>query len=491
MNIQISDLELISTANLGSKEFYRVSDNYRYCGWIDHPHCLIEKSSGRHLILRGKDAEAIQLCNGKIDCSLELIPTSFKDGIKHLTKLGYIEACEAGRENKDPYVLYQNREINFLTWAVTGGCNLKCRHCFLSAPNAKYGELTTDACMRIIDDMANCGVTNIAITGGEPLFRNDIRTLIKYITNKGIVLSGIATNGTLVTDSFLDFLEEIDCHPQIKMSYDGVNGWHDWLRGIPGSERLLISAYQRLYERGFHTGTSMTVHKGNSELIFDTIQKMTECHSELFKANVVLNVGEWGSFAAGMEMNYKELFESYLKTIGQLYAAYPDGMPLTVLLNRFITINKGSVDYRLIPVLKPCTTFCDLRACESTYRRFHISGDGRIQPCLLMSSVDEQHLRLPFVQEKGLVACMNDPAFLEMSEITVGQVYDHNSGCKDCKYSAYCAGGCRAMGCIEKQSDYLSKDISACLFFKGGYIDRVVSLINSVCPKAKCINFDI
>lgn len=488
MSIQLSDLELLSKASIGQSVFYRVSDKYRYCGWTDHPHCLIEKHTGRHIILRGKDATAIQLCNSRIDCSLDIIPKVWKSGIDSLLEKGYILPCTSYDDNVAPYIHFNNREINFITWAVTGDCNLKCRHCFLSAPGAKYGQLSTEDCMKIIDELASCGVTNIGITGGEPLFRRDIRALIQYMKDKDIVLSGIATNGTLVTDSFLDFLDEINCHPEIKMSYDGVDGWHDWLRGIPGSERQLLSSYQKLKQRGFSTGTSMTVHKGNIDLIFDTLNKMVEYGSGLFKTSKVFDVGEWGTFGKGMGITDKELFEAYLKTIEKLYNLYPDGMPLNIILNRFIRIEKGQVNYRLLPLQTPCQNFGALHSCESMYRRFHISGDGRIQPCLVMSSVEEQHKKLPLVHVDGLSACLDSSEFLDIAAIKVADVYDHNPSCKNCKYSCYCAGGCRAMGCIEDHADYYHKDSSTCLFFRGGYMERTISLIRRVCPDAKCTN---
>lgn len=488
MSIQLSDLETLSKASIGQSQYYRVSPEYRYCGWVDRPHCLIEKQTGKHILLKGVEASAIQLCNGRIDCSLYIIPEAWKSGILSLFQKGYIAFSSSVVDDCEPYVLYNNREINFVTWAVTGGCNLKCRHCFLSAPGAKYGELSTDDCFKIIDDLAACGVTNIGITGGEPLFRKDIRLIIQRIIEKGIVISGIATNGTLLTDSFLDFLDSIDCHPEIKMSYDGVNGWHDWLRGIPGSERLLLSSYQRLKQRGFRSGTSMTVHKGNIRDIFDTLEKMVEYGSSLFKASKVFDVGEWGTFGDGMGVSDKELFEAYLDTIEKLYTTYPEGMPLNIILNRFIRIENGQIDYRLLPVQVPCKSFGNLHACESMFRRFHISGDGSIQPCLVMSSVEEQHNKLPHIHIDGLVSCMNNPDFLRIAAIKVQDIYDHNPQCNDCKFSCYCGGGCRAMGCIEKQSNYYQKDSSACLFFRGGYFDRTISLIKRISPEAKCLN---
>lgn len=53
-----------------------------------------------------------------------------------------------------------------------------------------------------------------------------------------------------------------------------------------------------------------------------------------------------------------------------------------------------------------------------------------------------------------------------------------NPECDACPWFGHCAGGCRALamhGTIERgePTDYFATDPTACLFFKGGWYDRV------------------
>lgn len=485
-----SDLELLSSA-ISEGEFYCISDAYRHCGWIDYPHSLIRRKTGEHVLLKGDHAEALCYCNGKIACNSFAIPDKIKKSIHWLESLGYIRKCSYGEDTSLPYVFYNNREINFLSWAITGACNLRCRHCFVSAPDAKFGELSTEDCLKIIDEIASCGVTILLITGGEPLFRKDLPTLLGRMKEHEIVLIGIGSNGTLVNDRILDLLDSLDYHPEFKMSYDGVEGWHDWLRGIPGTEDRLLSSMRKLQDRSFSTMITMTVHKGNLPLMIPSLLKMKEYGCSFFKTNKMFDNGEWLKFGAGKEVSYEETYEEYLQVIKYLYTNFRDGMPLTVLLSPFITINKGEINYRLVSVLNPHMPPERTLACSSMYRHFHISGDGTIQPCLVMSSIDYQHKKLPYVHKDGLIACMNDPQFLRIAGVKIQEVLDHNPECTDCKYAKYCIGGCRAFGCMDNATDELNRSLANCIFFRDGYAKRTVELISELCPEAKCINVDI
>lgn len=67
----------------------------------------------------------------------------------------------------------------------------------------------------------------------------------------GIRITTIYSNGKLVTEELLDKLEERGIYPEFNMSYDGVDGWHDWLRGIDGAGQIAEEAFLRRKKRGF------------------------------------------------------------------------------------------------------------------------------------------------------------------------------------------------------------------------------------------------
>src|SRR6056297_647542 len=91
-------------------------------------------------------------------------------------------------------------QLRLVAWETTRNCNLSCRHCRASARHGSYfGELDTDACRRLIDQIAQAGRPIVILTGGEPLLREDIFEIADYGTRRGLKMV-MAPNGTLITE---------------------------------------------------------------------------------------------------------------------------------------------------------------------------------------------------------------------------------------------------------------------------------------------------
>ncbi len=89
------------------------------------------------------------------------------------------------------------RSINYLRISVTEACNFRCIYC---APNGhghiSVSPLTPDEIARIVRAAVPLGITNIRLTGGEPLLRRDIVEIVRAISEvDGIRDLGLTTNG--------------------------------------------------------------------------------------------------------------------------------------------------------------------------------------------------------------------------------------------------------------------------------------------------------
>ena len=68
-------------------------------------------------------------------------------------------------------------------WIYTNNsCNLKCKHCLVSAGEEEKDKLSATDIIRVVDEAKSLGVRRFYFTGGEPFLRHDIFTLINYIT---------------------------------------------------------------------------------------------------------------------------------------------------------------------------------------------------------------------------------------------------------------------------------------------------------------------
>ena len=98
-----------------------------------------------------------------------------------------MESCEEPQpiEKRQYYKYYHNRYVRSIFWSITGKCNYRCRHCFMDAPEGALGELSTQQAFDLIDQMAECGVLQVDITGGEPFVRKDFWQLVDRIRSMG------------------------------------------------------------------------------------------------------------------------------------------------------------------------------------------------------------------------------------------------------------------------------------------------------------------
>lgn len=96
-----------------------------------------------------------------------------------------------------------NREINYLRLSVTDLCDLRCIYCMPEEGIDKIPHnniLTFEEIEEIVRIVADLGVHKVRITGGEPLIRKSIETLIEKINHiPGITDIGLTTNATLLS----------------------------------------------------------------------------------------------------------------------------------------------------------------------------------------------------------------------------------------------------------------------------------------------------
>ena len=126
-------------------------------------------------------------------------------------------------------------QLRMVAWELTRSCNLACVHCRASSERGPYpGELTTEECHRVMDEIASFSKPVIILTGGEPLLRPDLFDLAAYGSAKGLRMV-MATNGTLLTEEIIQKLKASGIQ-RISISIDGPDAeTHDAFRKVKGS----------------------------------------------------------------------------------------------------------------------------------------------------------------------------------------------------------------------------------------------------------------
>jgi cyclic pyranopterin phosphate synthase len=94
------------------------------------------------------------------------------------------------------------REIKSLRVSVTDKCNFRCRYC-MPAEGLEWLErdelLSFEEIERLVRVLARMGVDEVRLTGGEPLVRRDLPTLVEMLAaTPGVRDLSLTTNGVLL-----------------------------------------------------------------------------------------------------------------------------------------------------------------------------------------------------------------------------------------------------------------------------------------------------
>jgi cyclic pyranopterin phosphate synthase len=118
-----------------------------------------------------------------------------------------------------------NRNINYLRISVTDRCNLRCTYCMpeKGIQLLSHKDILSFNEIRDFTEVAVAnGVTKVRITGGEPLVRKGITTLIRMISDiNGIKDLSMTTNGVLLKQ-FAHELSVAGLH-RVNISLDTIN----------------------------------------------------------------------------------------------------------------------------------------------------------------------------------------------------------------------------------------------------------------------------
>jgi len=128
-------------------------------------------------------------------------------------------------------------------WEVTRACSLACRHCRAEANLSRHPlELNTDEAFRFIDQVARCRPTLFVMTGGDPIRRQNLETLIRYATDRDLRVSLSPSATPEFARADLGELKEAGVQ-RISLSIDGASReTHDKFRGVPGTWNWTMEA---------------------------------------------------------------------------------------------------------------------------------------------------------------------------------------------------------------------------------------------------------
>jgi len=262
------------------------------------------------------------------------------------------------------------RKIEYLRLSVTDLCNLRCRYCMPPGGVDKLEHariLRIEELLEIARTASEMGIRKIRLTGGEPLVRKGILSLIRGIRDlPGISTLSLTTNGILLNGQ-AGILKEAGLD-RVNISLDTLD--REKFRQITGSDRLaeVLNGLREAREAG------LTPLKVNVVLIRDfnreEIPRFAALAAELdleVRFIELMPLGESAGWTEGRYLSNRAVLEA-LPGLVRLEET-EKGSPAEVWA---LPEGRGRIG-----LINPIShKFC------GDCNRLRVTSDGRLLPCL-------------------------------------------------------------------------------------------------------------
>lgn len=156
-----------------------------------------------------------------------------------------------------------NREIDYMRISLTDYCNLQCSYCGTgSLGNVSKRLLSKEDILMICRQAVRLGICHFKLTGGEPLLRSELTSIVRELKElPGVATVTLTTNGTLLSgriqelvDAGLDAvtvsLDTLCAEKYAKIT--GVDCHLQVVKAIRESSRLLQTKINVVLQEGIH-----------------------------------------------------------------------------------------------------------------------------------------------------------------------------------------------------------------------------------------------
>jgi cyclic pyranopterin phosphate synthase len=266
-----------------------------------------------------------------------------------------------------------HRRIDYMRISVTDRCDLRCIYCTeRSVPRlSHYDILHYEEILRVVQAAARLGVKSLRLTGGEPLIRPNLSTLVELLVPvEGIDDISLTTNGTLLSRYAAELKKaglkrvniSLDTFRADRYKYiTGSDKLKDVLSGIEAAKKAQLTPVK----------INVVVMKGvNDDELLDF-------------ARMSINEGWYVRFIEEMPLVAPEIGGNKLVAVQEMMDTIQES--LGQLEPCLTTSGKGPAKYYRLPhaegtigFIGPVTDcFC------ATCNRFRLTADGGLRPCLL------------------------------------------------------------------------------------------------------------
>jgi radical SAM protein with 4Fe4S-binding SPASM domain len=177
----------------------------------------------------------------------------------------------------------------YAVWEITLRCDLACRHCGSRAGRARPDELTTAEALDLVQQMADLGVKEVTLIGGEAYLRDDWTEIARAVRAAGMSCS-ITTGGRGMTPERARAARRAGVQ-SVSVSVDGPRETHDRLRGVTGSYDAALAALANLRAVGIPVSANTQIGRWNLRQVPELFETLIAAGIHAWQVQVTVAMG--------------------------------------------------------------------------------------------------------------------------------------------------------------------------------------------------------
>jgi len=272
----------------------------------------------------------------------------------------------------------RDRRLRYVRISVTDRCQFRCPYCRPEQgdapcePQADY--LTPAEIARVVNVLTTIGIRTVRFTGGEPLLRRDLASIIQAVHAVGIDDMAITTNAALLSPKRARNLANAGLK-RINISLDTLDPQR--FKTLSGGAPIepVLNAINAVRDVGIQIKTNTVVVRGQNDNELEDIAKYVWSLGGIPRFIEVMPMG------AGKDLNMvpaEEIMNSF-----DLTPEHPEAVSQKGIGPADYWIHQG-IKHQVLGIIAATTrNFC------SSCNRIRITATGSVRPCLASASGTE------------------------------------------------------------------------------------------------------
>ena len=316
-------------------------------------------------------------------------------------------------------------------WEMTLRCSLRCMHCGSRAGEPREHELTTAEALDLVGQLAEVGIREIALIGGEAFLRRDWLEIAEAIHHAGMTCS-VTTSGFGLSAEIARRMKHAGIR-HASVSVDGLQPAHDYLRGRAGSFSAACAAVGYLADARLMVGANTQINRLTAPDLPELYEVLRSRGVKAWQLQLTVPSGNAADHPEIL-LQPAELVDVFDMLARLAIRALQDGVAIAPGNNLGY---HGPFDDLLIAA---GGSYAVGEGCQAGISVLGIEADGTVKGCPSLP-------RAPYagrsIRSRRLQEMLDEPGWGVLhpghGEATRAKLWGF---CRDCEFAASCQGGC-------------------------------------------------